>query len=165
MIQDLELRPPNLAELGVKRRGDGKAPDLQTIWISPYPVITRYKIWCDRMGWKAFGGGDMHNLGSGIGVPTSGYRDLIIEGRKQSPHLHAIALDCYVPADMQKDAANKADQLFARVGLYPEDQFMHLDLMPDCWMEKFGGRRYWVKIDGCYKYCDAINDAIGYANP
>lgn len=164
MIQDFELRPPNLAALGVKRRGDGRIPDLQTIWVGPYPVLTRYGRWCKKLGWAPFGGGDMHNLGTGAGFPTSGYRDKIIEGRENSPHLYAIALDCFVPAQLQEEAAIEADKLFARVGMYPERNFMHLDLVNEAWMAKFGGRRYWVEIGGRYKYFDAINDAIEYAN-
>ena len=158
IITDLVI--PNLAVLGVKRRGDGVAPDLQTIWISPYPVITRYTLWCERMGWVPFGAGNMRNLGSGVGVPTSGYRDQIIEGRKQSPHLHAIALDCYVPAHLQKDAAIEADQLFARVGMYPDRNFMHIDLVPESWIAKYGARRYWVQRKGVYTYADTVAESI-----
>jgi hypothetical protein len=162
IITDLVI--PNLAVLGVKRRGDGIAPDLQTIWLTPYPVITRYVLWCKRMGWAPFGTGNMRNLGGGVGVPTSGYRDLIINGRTQSPHLHAFALDCYVPAQLQKDAAIEADRLFARVGICPDRKFMHIDLAPESWIAKYGARRYWVQRAGQYLYADTLGEALDTLN-
>ena len=159
------LVPPNLAQLGVRRQGNGKAADLLTIWATPYPVITNYKLWCRDMGWKPFAGGNLHRQGR-YGEPgflLSGYRDTILEGRAHSPHLYAFALDSAVPKDVQAEAAVKADKHFARVGLYPDNAFIHIDLAPQCWIDKYGGARYWVRKKGIYRSFNVLSDAIDFA--
>ena len=164
MIVDC-LIPPNLAALGVKRQGNGKLADLATIWDTPYPVITNYKLWCDDMGWEPFAGGTRHRQGP-YGMPgflLSGYRDAILEGRMHSPHRYAFALDSAVPTDLQADAAVKGDKRFARIGLYPDNGFIHLDLAPQCWIDKYGGARYWVRKNGVYTSFDSLDDTIDFA--
>ena len=165
MIVDC-LVPPNLAALGVKRQGDGKAADLATIWATPYPVITNYKLWCNDMGWEPFAGGTRHKQGP-YGKPgflLSGYRDTILEGRVHSPHRYAFALDSAVAKALQAEAAIKADKRFARIGLYPDDGFIHIDLAPQCWIDKYGGAPYWVRKNGVYTSFDWLEDAVVFAN-
>lgn len=158
----VELIPTNLAKHKVKRQGNGTDADLLTIWESTYPGITTYKALCARMGWEPFGGGTMGKQGDRHkpGFCLSGYRDKVLEGRKASPHLFALAIDIVVPCDMQPEVALVADELFARVGMYPDRHFMHLDLVPNCWIRKYHAKRYWVQIDKVYQYPDSIGDAI-----
>lgn len=150
---DLQLVPPNLAALGVKRQGDPEAADLMTIWNTPYPVLTRYKLWCDLVNLQPFAGGEVTAQGSPsiAGYITSGYRDQLVEGRKHSPHLFALAIDVAVgDVHRQLAVAPAALNFFSRIGLYPDNGFIHLDLMPASWLVKYGGRQFWCRIGGVY---------------
>lgn len=162
----IELVPPNLAVLGVKRRLPMIVPDLLTIWETPYPVITRYKILCDRLGIIPFAGGELRQQGpsSEIGYITSGYRSAIIGGNMCSPHLYALALDIAIgDVHRQVVAARVAVDLFSRVGLYPDNGFIHIDLVNDAWLERYHGRLYWVRKDGSYTSFDELEPAIEFA--
>lgn len=154
---DLEshiLIPPNLAALGVKRQGDGKAADLVTIYRTPYPVLKNYRRFCEVAGLEPFAGGTYTEQGENwkAGFITSGYRDDLIDGRTQSPHLHAIAIDVVIGSvHKQLAAAPIAVDYFTRLGLYPFNGFIHLDLATREWMVQHGGRRFWFR-DAAGKY-------------
>lgn len=164
IISDLVI--PNLAVLGVERRGDGVAPDLETIWISPYPVLTNYQKLMRRLGWKAYAGGtrDMQGPSYVQGYITSGYRDLVLGGNTNSPHLFAIALDIAAGGIREQvRAARLAVDYFNRIGLYPENGFIHVDLATPTWMQRHGGRLFWVRKGGKYTSFDDLAKAIIFA--
>ena len=160
------LLPQNLAALGVKRQGDGKAADLLTVYATTYPVLTNYKALCGRLGWHPYAGGSMDMQGdrSIQGFLTSGYRDELIEGRTNSPHLYAVALDMAVGGFVeQARVARHAADLFYRIGFYPDNGFLHIDLMSPEWIARYNASRYWVRKNGIYKPFDNIGDAITYS--
>ena len=162
----LELVPPNLARLGVKRRIGPPEADLLTIWDTPYPVLARYKLLCRDLRIEPYAGGTMEEQGPSYrpGFITSGYRDAALEDRSNSPHMFAFALDVAIgPADAQIEAAQAAVRHFARIGLYPARGFIHVDLAPDCWMVRFGGIRFWVQVNGVYHYFDDFEPMIEFA--
>jgi hypothetical protein len=163
-LTDITLVPPNLAALGVRRRVESVA-DLLTIWDSPYPVITNYGRFCRAAGITPFNGGTHDAQGPmGPGYITSGYRDRIIEGRRHSPHLFGLAIDVAIGNVVaQVHAAEVAMNFFTRVGLYPDNGFLHLDLCPMAWMNRFGGRRHWVRRAGVYTSFDTLSAAITFA--
>lgn len=138
-----ELIPPSLYRLGLPQKGD---PDLETIWLTPYPVLKRYGIWCGQLGYKYLA------MPGKPGHVTSGYRARIIGGNETSPHHFAFAIDSIVD-DMLK-AADEAQKLFSRVGLYPGRGFLHMDQAPDNWMNKYMKSRYWVQVAGVYHIFD-----------
>jgi len=141
-------QPVNLAAMGLKRQRDGQAADLVTIWKTPYPVLTRYKILCDRTGLAPFAGGDFRNQGPEHmpGYITSGFRDKVMAGNKNSPHMYAFAIDIAIGnINAQLAKGTYALDLFPRIGIYPLNGFIHLDLAPECWIEKHHKARYWVK--------------------
>ena len=149
----------------VDRIGNGTLADLHTIWKTPYPVLTKYKLLCGSMKVIPFAGGNYLEQGSNNkqGYITSGYRDELIEGRKQSPHLYALAIDVAV-GNIQKQIAwgSKAYKLYTRVGLYPDRGFIHCDLMPTVWIDKYSDqqKRYWICIKGKYHYASGFGDII-----
>lgn len=161
----VNLLPPNLADLGVKRHGDGVEADLWTLYKSPYPMITNYKMVMSDAGIQPFAGGTLGQQGSNYlpGYCTSGFRDLIIDGHNRSPHLYALAIDVAI-GDVEEQArvAHIASKHFNRVGLYPDNGFIHMDLMPPHWIAKYGGSRFWVKKNGIYKSFQTLNSAIIY---
>lgn len=169
-MDDIVLLPPNLSKLGVVDKVPGDRPDLITIWDTPYPVLTDYKIWCNRMEIKPFAGGNYINQGpeSEEGYITSGYR----VGSNNSAHLFGLAIDVFIPElNRQIEGASYIHSLFTRVGIYPHHKIVHLDLASKKWMMKFGGRRFWVcekivkggKEDRKYTSFDDLNRAIIFA--
>lgn len=162
----IELLPPNLAKLGLKRATEADIPDLITIWKTPYPVLTRYKILCKDLRMQPFAGGTYEKQGLSVrpGYITSGYRDSIIEGRKNSPHQFALAIDVAIgDCEHQIQAAFFAAPLFPRIGFYPHNGFMHFDLASEAWMRKYSGRQYWVRNKaGIYSSFDILEDAVKY---
>jgi hypothetical protein len=147
----IDVLPINLAEdLGIRRKPPLSAADLKTIWkITPYPVITNYLRLCKLVGWEPFGGGTRQVQGDPhkVGYITSGYRDAILNGNKLSAHRYGLALDvCAGGPEDQIRAAEMAVEhgLFNRIGLYPRHGFMHFDLMPTAWIEKYHRTRFWV---------------------
>ena len=135
--------PPNLARLGVKRRVNAPKPDIETIWITPYPVISRYNTMMMRLGLALFGGGTRKRQGSGRGRITSGYRTSI--GARNSAHKFGIAIDIWIgDIEQQIKAAYSARMLFSRIGIYVHEGIVHVDLASNRWMKKYNGRRYWV---------------------
>ena len=138
------LFPANLAKLGLKRRIAEPNADLITVALTPYPVLARYKILCLRLGVPPFTGGTYEKQGSdfGVGFLTSGFRD----SDRNSPHEYGFAIDMAVgDLDAQIRAGRLGLDLFDRIGLYPENGFVHLDLAPPEWIEKFNGKHFWVK--------------------
>jgi hypothetical protein len=162
-LTDITLVPPNLAALGVRRRVESVA-DLLTIWDSPYPVITNYGRFCRAAGITPFNGGTHDAQGPmGPGYITSGYRDAALEGRHNSPHRFALAIDVAIgDAVAQVRAAEYAIQFFTRVGFYPDNGFLHLDLCPVAWMTRYGGRRFWVRRSGTYTSFDTFEAAVDF---
>jgi hypothetical protein len=142
------LMPPNLGAMGLPRRTADGVADLITVWESPYPVITRYKDLCRELKWEPFGGGAMHNQKARVpGFITSGYRDRPIGGNITSPHSFAFALDLLVGNAVEQVRVGRiALKQFCRIGLYPSQGFIHVDLAPDNWIEKHNKARYWVRV-------------------
>jgi hypothetical protein len=157
---DIPLGPVNLAILGLQRMQEDSA-DLITIWKTPYPVLTNYMALCRHMGIESFAGGTYFKQGppSKVGYLTSGYRDS--GGRKHSPHKFALAIDMAIgDVRQQIKTAKIARKYFSRMGLYPENGFVHLDLANKLWMKRYGGRRYWVCKKGIYAAFDKFDDMV-----
>ena len=121
--------------------------DIETIRRTPYPVLSRHKLWCRRLGYD----------GVDFGRITSGYRDEVIDGNKESPHHYGFAIDTAID-DMLK-AADVARELFARIGFYPGRSFLHLDQAPDNWIKYHCKARYWVNTRGVYRVYDEYEQA------
>ncbi len=143
------LLPPNLADMGVVRQGDGHTADLATIWKTPYPVVGNYTKWCQLVGLTPFGGGDHVQQGSSdqAGYINSGYRDRIIYGNKTSAHLMALALDIvigHIKDQMALGVPAVTSGLFTRLGVYPSRGIIHLDQVPDNWMSRHNKARLWL---------------------
>ncbi|MBD3403787.1 hypothetical protein GF420_12885 [candidate division GN15 bacterium] len=169
MTDDVQHLPPNLAKLGLPRKGADLHADLETIWLTPYMVLTPYVDCCDDLGIAPFAGGSYLRQGTiAPGFITSGYRDNIIEGNDRSAHLHALALDIHVGSIEKQIAwARVFAGRFMRVGLYPDDTFIHVDQMPLQWIERYAKTRYWVgRAEGTgHKYTgfNTLADAIAAA--
>lgn len=163
-MHDIDLVPPNLAQFGVERKIESPIADLITIWKTPYPVLTRYKLLCAKFDWAPFAGGTYQHQGDERkqGYITSGYRDVIINGRKNSPHLYALAIDVAVGDIIhQIEWAKAADMLFTRIGIYPQRGFVHIDLVSIAWINKFSdiNKRYWIQLkDRNYQYFSKLDD-------
>ena len=165
MLQ-VELLPPNLAKLGLPRATDPDVPDLITIWRTPYPVLTRYKVLCKDLRIQPFAGGTYRKQGPPTkpGYITSGYRDGIINARISSPHRFALAIDMAIgPIEDQVAAAKRALFLFSRIGFYPDNGFIHLDLVSEAWMKRYRGRQFWVRKNGVYTSFDIFEAAAEFA--
>ena len=115
---------------------------------------------------EPFAGGTYQKQGSKFrpGYITSGYRSKITEGRRNSPHLYGLALDIAV-GDAYEQAiwAKAADMLYTRVGLYPDNGFIHVDMMPKVWCSHYHGTKYWVKKGDKYKGLWSLSEAITLA--
>jgi hypothetical protein len=165
-MQDIKLMPVNLAEFNVPRVTMDGTADLVTIAKTPYPVLSKYKKLCAYMDVEPFAGGTWKKQGKQnvLGYITSGYRNKVIEGNISSPHLFAFALDIAVgDIKAQVEWAKRAIQLYTRIGLYPANGFIHVDLAPIIWMKKYYKRRYWCKVNGVYKSFMKFNGMIDYA--
>jgi len=140
----------NLAAKGIKRKQYPEA-DLQTIREYHPEVLASLAVLSHRMGifpsW-------LFELGHVSGFITSGYRDRPVDARiKNSPHYFALALDVAVGNAMRQiEWGRRAleDKLFYRVGLYPQNGFIHLDLCDADWMRKYHGAPYWVRYNNNY---------------
>lgn len=144
-MNDINLIPPNLAELGVTRKVQPPEPDLITVWQTPYPVLTNYKLLCADVGIEPFAGGTYLKQGQSWrpGYISSGYRVNI--GTINSPHKYGLALDVVIPdLELQIKMVGQSLEYFTRSGLYPNMNIIHLDLMPAVWIEKFNAARHWV---------------------
>ena len=159
-----DFLPPNLASLGVRRRTPPEIADLLTIRDTPYPILTRYKQLCMEAALAMYGGGtiDRPNPRWHPGSITSGYRDQVVEDNRHSPHLYAMALDIFVgSSEEQIRVAEIALQFYSRVGLYPDNGIIHVDLMPPTWVARYSGANVWVRRGG--KYTSFLNLAAASA--
>lgn len=165
-MNDIALIPPNLMTLGVRRRQYPEA-DLETIWLTPYPMLTNYELMCKDLRIDPYGGGTRQRQGDRWrpGYILSGYRDEIVDGNGGSPHFRAAAIDMTAPGGGQILMAQVADWHFTRVGLYPQNNFLHVDLMPRIYWERYGLAKYWVRISGKYHHFDTLEEAIEFAKP
>lgn len=164
IIEALDI--PNLGALGVPSAVPKGDVDLQIIWLTPYPVITRYLLWCRAAGLRAFGGGTRQEQGSAWipGHILSGYRPYIVGTNKESPHRYAIALDVAVGKLVEQiEKARAAVPFFTRIGLYPGHGFIHLDLAPETFIKRHRKRRFWIKRD-YYVYYDTSDELFDNAN-
>lgn len=164
MAQSLII--PNLALLGVPRRvpAEDPQPDLVTIWMNPWPVLTNYKRLCHKVGLVPFTGGSYLKQGKREnGYITSGYRNELINENVNSPHRFGIALDFIVDnIDLMIEVLREAvPSGFTRVGCYPERKFVHVDIAPDDWIEKFSKSRFWLYTNE-YEYLsyNELQDAL-----
>ena len=171
------LLPINLATMGVPRMTTDGTADLETIWKTPYPVITNYKKLCNDVRFlKPFGGSqheviDLHSRKWSIeqtrevlGYITSGYRDKVLNGNKQSAHLYGFAIDIFVGnINDQIIVGEKALKYYNRIGLYPDNNFIHLDMAPPNWIEKYDKTLYWVTKNNMTKGFNDFNDATKFA--
>ncbi len=154
---------PNLGALGLPQRGD---PDLITPYESHYLMHTNYLLWCQDLRIDPYAGGTRFEQGPRwkVGYILSGYRQAAIEGNEMSPHRYAIAWDTAVgKLDAQIEAARAGVRHFRRVGLYPQNGFIHMDLAPDNWIKKFNKALFWVRLDGRYTHFDYLEQAIQFA--
>lgn len=159
--------------MGVEQKGE---IDLDTIWRTPYPIITAFKKVCKEAGidFLGKGGYDLHtdNILNSIfkwgehsdGYILSGYRSEVIGWNTGSMHRYAMALDVEVRSvEKQVEVGRSAlEKGFTRVGFYPDRKFMHLDMAPDNWIKRFAKRRFWVEIDGTKQSFDEIDHAIEF---
>jgi uncharacterized protein YcbK (DUF882 family) len=142
----------NLAIKGVKRILEDPEPDIETVKIYHPEVISNYYNLSQRFPPHSY-------------WITSGYRDQTIDA-KNSPHFYAIALDIHVGSILRQIAWGFhaiEDKLFTRIGLYPEEKIVHLDLCDKEWMNKYSGSSYWVKKKGEYRGFENFQDAAKYS--
>ena len=83
-------------------------------------------------------------------VVTSGCRckayNKHIGGVYNSPHLLGLAADIYCKGIDIRELAGRADLIFSRIGLYPDNHFIHVDIVPP------SPSKFWVRHNGKYKY-------------
>ncbi len=166
--------PINLASMGVPRAIENGV-DIDTIWMTPYPVFSTYSGLCKTTGIVFLGkggrmGGDYPSMPTFIqgehsdGYILSGYRSEIINGNASSMHQYAMALDVEVHSVEKQVEVGRAalKEGFTRVGFYPDRKFMHWDMAPDNWIKRFAKRRFWVEVDGTKQSFDEIDHAIEF---
>lgn len=113
-------------------------PDIETIKQYYPEVWSQYVELCKRMGFVNILG---NPPGSCKDTPTkccitSGYRhpayNKEIGGATNSAHQYGVALDIKVGRGLQEQLkwAIEASNLFTRIGIYPSDTHIHVDLMP-----------------------------------
>ncbi len=158
------LCPPNLRALGWPRQQSPEA-DLITIQSIPeYPVLGNYKKLCADTGLAIYGGGTIDAQGELAGKILSGYRADIIDGNEISPHFFGFAIDVAVGGLAEQiKVAIASRHYFTRVGLYPDNGFVHLDLAPLAWIERYGKKPAWIKHNGVYRSFDNRAGAIAFA--
>ncbi len=81
---------------------------------------------------------------------TSGYRCPVenkkVGGAKNSAHLLGEGADIYCKdIDIYK-LAGRADLIFSRIGIYPDNHFIHVDI------KRPNPSKFWVRHNGKYKY-------------
>ena len=104
----------------------------------------------------------LQNLRDKINKPiyiTSGIRcrkyNRKIGGYINSPHLTGKAVDIHVRNMSLKDLAIKAKDVgFTRVGLYPDNHFIHIDIIRP-WKSAS-----WIRRKGKYVYCKTLEEAL-----
>jgi len=126
--------------------------DIETIKQYHPEVWVQYTELCSRMGATTFGNppGICKSLPVKCCI-TSGYRHPAYNkeksGAANSPHQYGTALDIYIGKGKAEQLkwADAADDLFTRVGIYPSDTHIHVDLMPPKGEYKL---RYWIGQGG-----------------
>lgn len=162
----IDLLPVNLAGQGVARRSGPDEADLVTPAMTSYPMITNYLLLCKAAPniLTPFGGGTLEKQGARInGYITSGYRADMIDGRIHSPHRYALAWDIIVMAATDQIKVGRLaveNDLFTRVGFYPDRNFIHVDMMPEVWIKKYRAAMAWVEVDGKQFYFGDHHEAI-----
>ena len=104
----------------------------------------------------------LQNLRDKINLPiyiTSGIRckkeNKRVGGYSRSPHLTGKAVDIYAKKTTLKDLAIAArDVGFTRVGLYPDNHFIHIDIIRP-W-----GSASWIRRKGIYIYYKTLELAL-----
>jgi len=162
----VHLLPPNLGAMGYSRATPDDEPDLITIYRTPYPVLRRYQYLCKDLRIKPYAGGTHEKQGvRQAGYILSGYRQEVVEGRENSPHRFAFAIDV-ITGDIQLQAAwaVRGQLYFPRIGLYPFNNFMHFDLASPEWINHYAAARFWVRDQsGAYHVFKTLKDTIGFA--
>ena len=162
----MKLLPQNLGSLGVPRRSGPDEADLVTPAMTSYPMIANYLLLCKAAPniLTPFGGGTMEKQGTKInGYITSGYRSESINGRVHSPHRYALAWDIIVVSALDQIKVGRLavdNELFMRVGFYPDRHFIHVDMMPDNWIARYRAAHTWVEIGGKQFYFGDHHEAI-----
>ena len=81
---------------------------------------------------------------------TSGYRckqyNKSIGGYANSPHCKGLDADIYCKEMDIYELAGRADLIFSRIGLYPDNNFIHVDILTA------RPSKFWVRHKGIYKY-------------
>ena len=122
-------------------------PDTDTIRQYHPEVWVQYTELCKKMGASP---GACKYLKTKCCI-TSGYRhpayNMEIGGAANSPHQLGVALDIYVGKDVKEQIrwADAADDLFTRVGIYPSQGHIHVDLLPPKGEYQL---RYWIGSKG-----------------
>lgn len=122
-------------------------PDIATIKQYHPEVWVQYEELCKKMGASP---GACKYLKTKCCI-TSGYRhpayNKEIGGAANSPHQLGVALDIYVGKDVKEQLkwADAADELFTRVGIYPSQGHIHIDLAPPKGEYQL---RYWIGSKG-----------------
>jgi len=122
-------------------------PDIDTIKQYHPEVWVQYTELCKKMGASP---GVCKFLKTKCCI-TSGYRHPAYNkeksGAANSPHQYGTALDIYVGKGKAEQLkwADAADELFTRIGIYPRDTHIHIDLMPPKGEYKL---KYWIGHEG-----------------
>lgn len=158
----------NLAKQGIKRLTPQPNADLQIIKKYHPEVLIRLSLLAIGMGinpkW-------LDNFYTKNIVPSwisSGYRDCQYDSEvSNSPHCFGIAIDIVVGKTIRQfewaREATETTKLFARAGLYPQQNILHLDIADKSWCEKYRGTLYWVKWDKKYTGFYDLGSAMRYA--
>jgi len=149
--------------MGIKRATPKDVPDLITIYRTPYPVLSNYKKLMNDLQLEPYAGGSHVKQGPSWepGYITSGYRD----ESPSSPHGFAIALDIAIgDIHLQYKAAIAALKYFNRVGLYPNNGIIHVDLFNDILMAHYNKiHRFWVRKNNIYTKFHDLAKAYEFA--
>jgi len=157
----MSLIIPSLALMGVKRATPADVPDLITVYKTPYPVLANYKKLMNEMGMEPYAGGTHITQGSmQPGYITSGYRT----EKPYSPHGFAVALDIAIgDIHAQVRAGVKACLYFDRVGLYPFNGIIHVDLFDAAIMDYYRKAQFWVRDKNMkYHYFNTYEGACDF---
>lgn len=147
--------------MGLKRATPKNGPaDLITIYKTPYPVLRNYKLWMSDMRLEPYAGGSHINQGPmQPGFITSGYRE-----DPSSPHGFCVALDVAIgDLSEQIKAAQIALRYFNRVGLYPENGFIHVDLINEFLRDYYRKKKAWIRLGGKYITFNSSDSMLEYA--
>ena len=131
--QSLTKEIPQILKVPMKSN-----PDIETIKQYHPEVWSQYAELCKKMGAVDIFGSPPGACKSTLTkcCITSGYRhpayNKEIGGVGNSPHQYGVAIDIYVGKSLQEQLrwARAASNYFTRVGIYPSQNDIHVDLMP-----------------------------------